>query len=222
MTDITLEARQQLRADMELQVSDTQQTVSVEADSTTVNTENGTIGDTKKFNQVVEIPMNYCGGNDSPLAALVAVPGVQQDSSGNVSIGGGTSAQIRYSVDGTSTVNIRQNGALANMNPSSELISEMKVTQFNNNAEFSQMADVTIITKSGTNRFHGSAFEYLQNSAFDATTWGFDVKPHKAYNTFGGSFSGPVRLPHIHPTTDRTFFFADYEVTVGGSPPRWF
>ena len=78
------------------------------------------------------------------------------------------------------------------MNPSSELIGEMKVTQFNNNAEFSQLADVTIITKSGTNTLHGSAFEYMQNSAFDAATYGFDSKAHKAYNTFGGSFSGPV------------------------------
>jgi len=211
ITNIALDARQQLRVDVKLQVDNAQQTVSVEADATTVNTENGTIGDTKKFNQVVQLPMNYRGGNDSPLAALVAVPGVQQDSSGNISIGGGTSAQIQYSVDGTSTVNIRQNGALNNMNPSSELISEMKVTQFNNNAEFSQMADVTIITKSGANRFHGSAFEYLQNSAFDARIWGFDNKAHKAYNTFGGSLSGPLRLPHVKPGTDKTFFFADYE-----------
>ena len=65
-------------------------------------------------------------------------------------------------------MNIRQNGALGNMNPSSELISEFKVTQFNNNAEFSQLGDVTISTKSGTENFHGSAFEYFQNSAMDA------------------------------------------------------
>ena len=51
------------------------------------------------------------------------------------------------------------------MNPSSELISEFKVTQFNNNAEFAQLGDVTISTKSGREQFHGSAFEYLQNDA---------------------------------------------------------
>ncbi len=211
LTRIALDARQQLRADIKLQIGGTEQVVNVEAEIAPVNTENGTLGDTKKFDQVVELPMNYRGGNDSPLAALVAVPGVQQDSSGNVSIGGGTSAQIQYSVDGASTVNIRQNGGLTNMNPSSELISEFKVTQFNNNAEFSQLADVTIITKSGTNRFHGSAFEYLQNSVLDATTYGFDNKPHKAYNTFGGSFNGPVRIPHLTSGPDKTFFFGDYE-----------
>ena len=208
---VALDARQQLRADLKLELAGVTQAVSVEATAAAVNTENAIIGDTKKFNQVVQLPMNYRGGNDSPLSALVAVPGVQQDSSGNMSIGGGTSAQIQYSVDGTSTVNVRQNGALGNMNPSSELISEMKVTQFNNNAEFSQLADVTIITKSGTNSFHGSAFEYMQNSALDATTYGFDSKAHKAYNTFGGSFSGPLVIPRLYRGKDKTFFFADYE-----------
>src|SRR5260370_14514621 len=208
---VTMDARQQLRADLKLEVSGVTQELNVDASAAAINTENAIIGDTKNFKQVVQLPMNYRGGNDSPLAALVAVPGVQQDDSGNVSIGGGTSAQIQYSVDGTSTVNVRQNGSLGNMNPSSELISEMRVTQFNNNAEFSQLADVTIITKSGTNSFHGSAFEYMQNSALDATTYGFDSKAHKAYNTFGGSFSGPLVIPHLYRGKDKTFFFADYE-----------
>ncbi|HEY1947342.1 MAG TPA: TonB-dependent receptor [Bryobacteraceae bacterium] len=208
---LTLDARQQLRVDLKLEVAAVSTSIEVSDAAAIVNTENGTIGDTKKFNQVVQLPMNYRGGSDTPLAALVAVPGVQQDSSGNMSIGGGTPSQIQYSVDGTSTVNVRQNGALTNMNPSSELISELKVTQFNNNAEFSQLADVTIITKSGGNSFHGSAFEYLQNSALDATTYGFDSKAHKAYNTFGGSFSGPVEIPHLYKGKDKTFFFADYE-----------
>jgi Carboxypeptidase regulatory-like domain len=208
---ITLDSRQELRVDIKLQVAAQSSSVQVEETAATVNTENGTIADTKKFNQVVQLPMNYRGGSDSPLSALVAVPGVQQDSSGNMSIGGGTPSQIQFSVDGASTVNIRQNGALGNMNPSSELIGEMKVTQFNNNAEFSQLADVTIITKSGSNRLRGSLFEYLQNSALDAKTWNFDEKAHKSYNTFGGSLSGPVVIPHLYNGKDKTFFFADYE-----------
>jgi hypothetical protein len=208
---ITLDSRQELRIDIKLQVASMSASVDVSESAAYVNTENGTISDTKKFNQVVQLPMNYRGGNDSPLAALVAVPGVQQDGTGNMSIGGGTPSQIQFSVDGASTVNVRQNGALGNMNPSSELIGEMKVTQFNNNAEFSQLADVTIITKAGSNRLHGSLFEYLQNSALDATTWNFDAKAHKSYNTFGGSLSGPVDIPHLYSGKDKTFFFADYE-----------
>jgi len=58
---------------------------------------------------------------------LATVPGAQQDANGNVSVGGGLPSQVQYSVDGSSTVNIRQNGALGDMNPSSVLISEFKV-----------------------------------------------------------------------------------------------
>jgi hypothetical protein len=204
LASLQLDARQTQRVEATLSIASAGATVEVNESAAVVNTENGTLADTKKFNQVVQLPMNYRGGNDSPLAALVAVPGVQQDSNGNISIGGGSPSQIQYSVDGSSTVNVRQNGALGNMNPSSELISEFKVAQFNNNAEFSQAGDVTIITKSGGNQFHGSAFEYMQNSGLDATAYGFDSKAHKAFNTFGGSLSGPVRK-------DKTFFFADFE-----------
>jgi hypothetical protein len=120
-------------------------------------------------------------------------------------------------------VNIRQNGALGNMNPSSELISEFKVAQFNNNAEFSQLGDITITTKSGAQQYHGSAFEYLQNSALDATTLGFDSKPHKAFNTFGGSFSGPLRIPRLMKGASRTFFFVDFEANRRRytTPEQW-
>jgi len=86
---IALDARQQLRADLKLELAGVTQAVNVESTAAAVNTENAIIGDTKNFNQVVQLPMNYRGGNDSPLAALVAVPGVQQDSNGNMSIGGG-------------------------------------------------------------------------------------------------------------------------------------
>jgi hypothetical protein len=155
--------------------------------------------------------VNYRGATTSPLAMLSTVPGAQQDANGNVSVGGGLPSQVEYSVDGSSTVNIRQNGALGNMNPSSELIGEFKVTQFNNNAEFAQLGDVTISTKSGSKQFHGSAFEYLQNDAFDAEVWNSGDKPHKAYNTFGGSLGGPLVPPRLMHGKAKTFFFADFE-----------
>jgi hypothetical protein len=211
LPSLQLDARQTQRVEATLSIASAGASVEVSESAAVVNTENGTLADTKKFNQVVQLPMNYRGSSDSPLAALVAVPGVQQDSNGNISIGGGAPSQIQYSVDGSSTVNVRQNGALGNMNPSSELISEFKVAQFNNSAEFSQAGDVTIITKSGTNQYHGSGFEYMQNSGLDATNYGFDSKAHKAFNTFGGSFSGPVTIPNAYHGKDKTFFFADFE-----------
>jgi hypothetical protein len=91
------------------------------------------------------LPVNYRGATTSPLAMLATVPGAQRDANGNVSVGGGLPSQVQYSVDGSSTVNIRQNGALGNMNPSSELISEFKVTQFNRNAGKVTVADGIVI-----------------------------------------------------------------------------
>lgn len=209
---LQLEARQSLRLDVALKLATSTQTIEVSGESgPVINTENGTIGDTKDFQQITNLPVNYRGATTSPLAMLATVPGAQQDANGNVSVGGGLPSQVQYSVDGSSTVNIRQNGALGNMNPSSELISEFKVTQFNNNAEFAQLGDVTISTKSGGDQFHGSAFEYLQNSAFDAEVWNSGDKPHKAYNTFGGSLGGPLQVPKFSRGKAKTYFFADFE-----------
>jgi len=212
VSSLQLEARQSLRVDIELKLATSTQTVEVSEDSgPVINTENGTIGDSKDFQEITNLPVNYRGATTSPLAMLGTVPGAQQDANGNVSVGGGLPSQVQYSVDGSSTVNIRQNGALGNMNPSSELISEFKVTQFNNNAEFAQLGDVTISTKSGGDQFHGSAFEYLQNDAFDAEVWNSGDKPHKSFNTFGGSLGGPLELPKWSKGKAKTFFFADFE-----------
>jgi hypothetical protein len=134
-----------------MQVASVGQSVEVSAAAAIVNTESGTLGDTKNFNPVVQLPVNYRGATTSPLAAMATVPGAQQDAQGNVSLSGGTPSQ--YSVDGVSTVNIRQNGALGNMNASSELISEFKVTQFNNNAEFSQAATLPLPLRAAAIRF---------------------------------------------------------------------
>jgi hypothetical protein len=211
VSGFALESRQELRVNLSFAVATQSETVVVNALAEHINTENGTIGDTKDFQLITDLPVNYRGTTTSPLAMLVTVPGVQQDANGNVSVGGGLPSQVQYSVDGSSTVNIRQNGALGNMNPSSELISEFKVTQFNNNAEFAQMGDVTISTKSGGNQFHGSLFEYFQNDAFDAEVWGTGEKPHKAFNTFGGSLGGPLPLPRDSGGNHKTFFFVDFE-----------
>ena len=100
-----------------------------------------------------------------------------------------------------------RNGSLQNAYPSSEGLAELKVTAFNNSAEFSQVADVTFITKSGTNQLHGSLFEYLQNDALDATILNFTSKAPKRFNTFGGSLGGPVTIPHLYNGKDKTFFF---------------
>jgi hypothetical protein len=208
---VVLEARQELRLPITLSVASTATTVEVSADSALMNTENGTINNTISNEDITQLPINSRSVSSSPLAALAVSPEVTRDSQGNVAVGGATSAQTGFSVDGISTANVRFNGSLQDTYPSLESIGEMKVTASNNNAEFAQIGDVTFVTKSGTNRLHGSAFEYFQDGALDATVLNFNVKAPRTFNTFGGSFGGPVTIPRLYKGRDKTFFFADYE-----------
>jgi hypothetical protein len=211
VSSATLEARQELRLPVTLTVKAGTTTVEVSADAALMNTENGTINNTISNLDITQLPINSRAVSSSPLAALAVSPEVTRDSQGNIAVGGATSSQTGFSVDGISTANIRYNGALQDTYPSMESIDEMKVTAFNNNAEFAQIGDVTFTTKSGTNKLHGSGFEYFQNSALDATVLNFPVKAPRTFNTFGGSLGGPVTIPRLYNGRDKTFFFLDYE-----------
>ncbi len=210
-TSVALVARQSARVDLALSLAQVQQSVKVEAAAEQIDTENATVGDTRGNNQLVEMPLNFRAQTTSPLAALALSPSIITDSQGNIEVGGASYSMTGYSVDGISTANVTANGSLLNAYPSSEGLSELKVTAFNNSAEFSQVADVTFITKSGTNQLHGSLFEYLQNDVLDATILNFTSKAPKRFNTFGGSLGGPVTIPHLYNGKDKTFFFVDYE-----------
>lgn len=208
---ITVAARQDERFTLALTIATQASTVEVTSSANQINTENGVIGDSKGTGDIGQLPLNFRASTTSPLAALATSPNVQQDSQGNVAIGGATSNQIGFSVDGISTTNIFNSAAGANPYPSPEGIAELKVTAFNNNAEFSQIADVTFTTRGGTNQYHGTLFEYLQNDALDARVLNFTQKAPKHFNTFGGSVGGPLSIPHLYDGHNRTFFFFDYE-----------
>ena len=208
---VTLDARQERRVDLKMGVATVQQTIEVTAEAATVNTENANISSTISNTVVTDLPMNYRGASSSPLAAIAAMPNVQQDQNGAIALTGSLPFMTDYSVDGTSNVNVQRNGPSTNMYPSTEMLSEFKVSAINNNAEMASSADVTVTTKGGTNAWHGSAFEYLQNRALDATTYGANTKPAKVWNDFGGSFSGPVVIPKLYNGHNKTFFFVDYE-----------
>jgi hypothetical protein len=211
ISGISIEARQDLRLTVALNIAEQSTTVQVTSDADQINTENATLNDSKSNLEMTQLPLNNRATTTSPLGALGLSPNVQTDSAGNISLGGASSSMVNFSVDGISTANVRQNGALQDAYPSQEGIAAVKVTSFNNSAEFSQIGDVTFTTKNGTNQFHGSLFEYLQNQALDADPYGFSGKAPKKFNTFGFSLGGPVIIPHLYNGHDKTFFFADYE-----------
>jgi hypothetical protein len=211
VSGISVEARQDLRLGATLNVAAQATTVEVSGAADQINTENGTISDSKTNIEMTQLPLNNRATTTSPLGALALSPNVQMDSAGNIALGGASSSMVNFSVDGISTANVRQNGALQDAYPSQEGIAAVKVTSFNNSAEFSQIGDVTFTTKNGTSRYHGSVFEYLQKQALDANPYGSSSKAPKKFNTFGFSLSGPIVIPHLFDGHSKTFFFADYE-----------
>src|SRR5229473_3891934 len=207
LTDVRLDARQTVRADMKLTMGSMEEKITVEAVPELINTESQTISASIGSTEVLELPANYRGaGTTSPYNLLAFLPGVTGDESGNISVQGTGVNQAEYSVDGISTTNIRSSGPQVEMFPSAESISELKVQGSGGGAEYGNPADITTTSKSGTNVFHGGVFEYFQNAALDATRFNVPVLPKaaKSANTFGGFLGGPL-------FGKRTFFFGDYE-----------
>lgn len=220
LDNLTLAARQQLRADATLTLGNVSQNVTVNAGSAgAISTESPTIEATYNTVDVENLPANYRASQNgtSPLDLIQTLPGVQADTGRadgtgvQFSVQGGLPSQSDVTVDGISVQNVTGNNPLQDAFPSGEAISELRVEGVLDNAEFGQPGQITIITKSGTNKIHGSAFWYFQNSAFNAIPFGDIKKPHIVGNDFGGSGGGPVVIPHLYNGHNRSFFFADYE-----------
>ncbi len=203
--DIRLTARQIVRSDLKLVVGAATENVTVEANAELIDTESPTISSSVTSTEVLGLPANYRGaGSTSPYNLLAFLPGVTGDKYNQISVQGAGVNQVEYTVDGISTASVRYSGPQTEMFPSAEGISEMKVQGVGDSAEYGQVGDITTTSKSGTNLFHGTLFEYFQNKALDAFQTGNTAKPAKSANTFGGSLGGPIFKNH-------TFFFADYE-----------
>jgi hypothetical protein len=212
---VPLDPRSEVRIDVQLELGTTSTTVEVNAALPVITTETGTVSDVQLGREISQLPLNYRAQSTTPLNAITNLPGVQVDLGGatgnaSISIAGNHPAQNEVSVDGFSVTSPRFNGPAVEMFPSTEAISEVKVTSEAAPAEFGQVGDITFTGKGGTNNYHGSLYEYLQNDKLDAGPGFGDPKPPKRDNTFGGSIGGPVRLPHFR-GKDHTFFFFDWE-----------
>jgi hypothetical protein len=214
-TDIELLSRQTVRIDGNLVVATQAQSVSVNAASEPViNTDVSNIAETKTGRELVDLPVAVASrstGSTSPFATLTTQPGVQIDSSGNLSVAGSKPAMLSMSIDGISSMGPFTSAPLTELFPSFNSISEIRVSEFNNTAEFGGISDVTTISKSGTNEFHGGFSEYLENTLMNARNTFSDTTPKLIMNDFGGFLGGPVVLPKLYNGRNRTFFFMSYE-----------
>ena len=212
--DVELLARQEMRLDTVLQVASAAGQVVEVKGTDAIISESNTLSDSRSGDQISDLALNFrATDKPSPLNVAVLTPGVQRDDAGNISVAGGLPYYTSFSIDGVSTTNVRFNGPNADLFPSIEGIAEFKVNTANNNAEFGQPSDLTVTTRGGTSTYHGALYDFYQNSEFNGKDPFTHVKSRLIGNTFGGFFGGPLSIPHVLNTHDKTFFYFDYEGT---------
>ena len=223
-TGLQLLANQALTVNMKLQVGSSKQTVNVSGAPPQVNTTNATLSQVVGQRQIVDLPLN--GRNAASLILLTA--GVANATNEGFGINEGDSktfpAAVVSSSDGT--LPDQQNYLLDGGNnvdemtdandpfPFPDALQEFSVQTTNYNAEFGQSAGavVNIVTKAGTEKFHGDVFEFLRNTAFDARPYFSTTAVQQNLNQFGGVVGGPVIIPHLS-TGRATQFFFGYQRT---------
>ena len=207
---ITLQVDQNARVDAVLTVGQMTDTIEVSAVAVNVDTRQTTVGDVVDRLRVQELPLN--GRNVMELARII--PGISTVSAPTIdtvarngpaiSVAGGRNTQNEVRFDGASNVALYHNSAL-NL-PSPDALQEFQVITSNFSAEYGRYGGgvFVAVTRAGTNRFHGTLWEYLRNKDLNARNFFSTTKPDLKQNQFGFTFGGPV----IH---NRTFFFGSYQ-----------
>jgi hypothetical protein len=213
--EIVLTARESRRIEAALQPGASTSTVTVvEQLQNVITTDVSNLAATKLGEELVDLPVaiySRSTGSTSPISTLTTEAGVQTDDSGNLSVMGTTPALLSVTVDGISSVGVEYSGPINEMFPSFNSIEEIRVSESNNNAEFSGVADITTVSKSGKNQYHGGIFENNENTAFNSGDPFQSSKAKIIMNDFGGTFGGPLSVPHLYNGKDHTFFFASFE-----------
>jgi hypothetical protein len=206
-------ARADVRIDIDLKVASQAESVTVEAVAV-VQTDASNIAETKGSLELTNLPVaigTRSSGSTSAYSTLTAQPGVQIDNENNIAVSGATQSQLSFSIDGISSVGPGTLGALAELFPSFNSIEEIRISEDLNPAEFGGVADVTTISKSGTNEFHGGAFENVQNTDFNAADTFAHIVTEDKMNDYGIYLGGPVIFPKLYSGRNKTFFFASFE-----------
>jgi hypothetical protein len=227
-TGIVLQVASAPTIDPVLQVGAVTQTVQVEASTVTVDTSTTGVGQVVNSQSVVELPLNgrqvtqlitLAGASNTVQAGFGQTPTVGNlESSKNypnealVSIGGGMLNGTTYLLDGGS-----HNDPFNNLNmplPFPDAVQEFKVETSALPAEYGQHSAgaINVVSKSGTNQFHGDAFEFVRNAYFNANDYFAKQSDNLKRNQFGGTIGGPIEK-------DKVFFFVGYQGTLLRSQP---
>ncbi len=211
-----LQINQSLRVDAKLTLGQQTETVEVHEQVSNVETANTTIGETVTGPAVLDAPLN--GRNVLNLALLQ--PGVTESNPDNTgaglySIAGGRTDSVTFLLDGGVNNDLLNNGVVYNPNP--DTIAEFRILESNYSAEYGRNSGgiITVVIKSGSNQWHGSAFDFLRNDALNANTFFNNLNglPRDVLkrNQYGGTLGGPITIPHVVHGKDRFFFFVGYQ-----------
>jgi hypothetical protein len=209
---IVLEVNETATIPVRLAVGTETQKIEVQSDAQLIQTTITSLGETVNERDVLDLPLN--GRNFSQLGLLQ--PGVVPLTPGLAEAGGSLRDGQAYAVngqrpesnnfliDGANNFNGVDGGFV--LKPPVDAITEFKILTHNANAEFGNALGSTtnIVTRSGTNSFHGALWEFLRNDAFDATNYFASRTEPLKQNQFGGTFGGPI-------LKEKTFFFGYYE-----------
>jgi hypothetical protein len=219
---IQLNPGQRYGSNVKLEVGSATANVTVSADTEVVNTESADVGGTISSQQIDNLMLN--GRNFQTLA--IAVPGVASTNGADSLGGGGLEGGIKliingnsveystYTIDGVYNMN---SGNMANLDilPVVDGISEFSVLNDSYSAKypFVGSGQIVVVTKSGEQTFHGSAWDYIRNNDFDAYNYFSTSAPGLHQNIYGYTLGGPVIIPKLYNTdrSKKTFFFASNE-----------
>jgi hypothetical protein len=221
-TSITLNVSENATANLTLKVATTKQAIEVQAQTQKLETEDAVTGQVVNRRFINDLPLV-----DRYVLDFVSLgPGINNQSDDNFVSDTGTNfisngsrgASADILMDGASLTNFEPNGGITNVTytPSADAVEEFKVQQTNFSAEygFSGATVVNMITRSGSNSFHGSAYDFARNTITDANNWfnnasGTPIPPVHRHN-YGGTVGGPI-------IKNRTFFFFDWDGTRSSS-----
>jgi len=209
---VSLDVNQVITLNMAMQLGGGQEIVDVTSEAPLVETSSTQMGSVVNNRSVNELPLN----TRDTYQFLQLQPGVQSqlgssgstfygsDDAGAVSVNGGRTRANNFSVNGGDANDQFVN--LPTIQPTPDAIEEFRVISNTFDAEYGRNsgAVVNVVTKSGTNQWHGNLYEYFRNTVLNAQGYFNTVKPQENQNQFGGTFGGPIKK-------DRTFFFVSYE-----------
>ena len=230
VTGLVLHVNDALTVNRTLIVGNATETVTVTADQVQLNLENGMSQGLINGTQIRELVLN--SRNYEQL--LLLQPGVSYGGATDqiyigTSLPGGSSAQVAFSINGSRPTsnnwtidgadNVDRGANLTLLSyPSVDAIAEFKTLRGTYLAEFGRNASgqIDVITRSGANAFHGTAYEFFRNNVLNANAYFNKVstvvaRPLLRYNDFGYTIGGPVWIPHVYDGRDKTFFFFSQE-----------